>query len=117
MRVLAIAAAVFTLLVCALPARSAPRSWRPERGWIRDALCIHEHESVRWDRAGVDWLGRPSPYYGGMQFLLATWRSAGGRGLPSNASPREQLYRAWVVWKRDGRSWREWGTRHRCGLS
>lgn len=84
--------------------------------WWRQAQCVHMHESADWHRAGVDWRGRPSPYYGGMQFTLYTWRSVGGRGLPSDASPREQLYRAWLVWKRDGGSWREWGTASVCGL-
>lgn len=55
-----------------------------------------------------------------MQFMLATWRSAGGtaRSLDDIAAspPREQLYQAWIVWKRDGHSWREWGTAAACGL-
>jgi hypothetical protein len=84
--------------------------------WLAEALCVHRHESVDWGRAGVDWEGRPSPYYGGFQFLVSTWESVGGRGLPSSASPREQLYRAWLVWKRDRGSWREWGSAGECGL-
>ena len=28
---------------------------------------------------------------------------------PFSASAQEQLYRAWLVWKRDGGSWRAWG--------
>ncbi len=59
-------------------------------------------------------------YGGGWQFLLSTWRSAGGVAETlsdiTRASPREQLYRAWVVWTRDGGSWSEWGTRGKCGL-
>lgn len=56
-----------------------------------------------------------------MQFLLSTFNSVG----PDDASsltdiarrpPRDQLYRAWLVWKRDGHSWREWGTAGICGL-
>ena len=34
------------------------------------------------------------PYYGLYQFTIGTWRSVGGRGLPSNASPAEQTHRA-----------------------
>lgn len=57
-----------------------------------------------------------------MQFLASTWMGVGGRvaGRPlhwaSLATPHEQLYRAWLVWKRDGGSWREWGTARSCGL-
>jgi hypothetical protein len=51
-----------------------------------------------------------------MQFTLYTWRSVGGTSFPHLASPREQLYRAWLVYRRDGNSWREWGTARACGL-
>jgi hypothetical protein len=56
-----------------------------------------------------------------MQFLLSTWQRAGGtvnaRGRwASAATPREQLYRAWIIWRQDGRSWHEWGTSAACGL-
>lgn len=84
--------------------------------WYPQAMCIHEHESVDWYRAGVDYLGHPSPYYGGMQFLISTWRAAGGTGLPSSAPPREQLFRAFIVWRRDGDRWSEWGSASKCGL-
>lgn len=101
-----------------------PKRWKPPAAWLEQAMCIHRHESVDWHRAGVDWRGRPSPYYGGMQFLVSTWRRAGGEGLPSSASPREQLYRAYRIWDMgrgvvgDGvGSWREWGTAGRCRLS
>lgn len=99
------------------PVTVAAKHWKPNRAWLHDAFCIHNHESTDWDRAGVDWQGNPSPYYGGMQFLISTWRSAGGRGLPSDWAPREQLYRAWIVWRRDGGSWREWGTAGVCGVA
>lgn len=98
--------------------RSTPaaRRWRAPHGWLREAFCIHRHESVDWYRAGVDWAGNPSPYYGGFQFLVSTWQSVGGRGLPSDWPPREQVYRAFLVWQRDGGSWAEWGTAGVCGL-
>lgn len=55
-----------------------------------------------------------------MQFLKSTWVGVGGRVLGSHwasrAPIREQLFRAWLVWKRDGGSWREWGTARSCGL-
>lgn len=98
------------------PSWPMPRTWRPPAAWLPGAMCVHRHESVDWHRAGIDWRGNRSPYYGGMQFLVSTWRRAGASGLPSDATPREQLYRAWVIWRSHGGSWSEWGTRGACGL-
>lgn len=109
---LAAAAAVATLLILAPPAaaRAMPRGWHAPPWWLREALCIHGHEGAWPDETG-------NGYSGGMQFLPSTWSSVGGSGRPSQWSPREQLYRAWLVWSRDGGSWREWGTAGICGLS
>ncbi len=85
-------------------AQVTPPSW-----WLAQAACIRSHEG--WWTANTG-----NSYYGAYQFLLSTWRSAGGRGYPHQATPAEQTYRAWVVWKRDGGSWREWGTARACGL-
>ena len=41
-------------------------------------------------------------YYGLYQFSLSTWRSVGGSGRPSDASPDEQTYRAKVLYNRAG---------------
>lgn len=85
-------------------------------------MCIHRHESVNWFLAYRDWRGNPSPYSGGMQFLRSTWERAGGTGHAYQWAPREQLYRAWRIYRlyrtswRAG-SWREWGTAGKCGLS
>ena len=98
------------------PVSAAARSWKPDRHWLSGAFCIHNHESVDWHLAGRDYRGHSSPYYGGMQFLISTWRTAGGTGLPSDWAPREQLYRAFVIWRMDGGSFREWGTASACGL-
>jgi len=87
-----------------------PDGWHAPRPWLAQALCIHAHEGAWNDDTG-------NGYYGGMQFLLATWAGVGGITRPDRASPREQLYRAWLVWNRDGDSWREWGTASICGLS
>jgi resuscitation-promoting factor RpfA len=90
-------------------ARARPAASQPPRGWYVGAYCIHRHEGAWNANTG-------NGYYGGMQFLLSTWRSVGGWGRPDLVSPREQLYRAFLVWRRDGGSWREWGTAGLCGL-
>lgn len=97
-----------------------PRAWHAPRWWLPQALCIHEHEGAWNANTG-------NGYYGGMQFVPATWLSVGGgirasfghpgySRYPFDASPREQLFRAWLVYRRDGNSWREWGTARLCGL-
>jgi len=45
-------------------------------------------------------------YYGLFQFSLPTWRAMGGSGLPSDASPEEQLQRAQALQARSG--WGQW---------
>jgi uncharacterized protein YabE (DUF348 family) len=45
-------------------------------------------------------------YYGLYQFSLGTWRSVGGTGLPSQASPAEQTQRAQALQARSG--WGQW---------
>ena len=88
--------------------RGQSQWWVP--AWFKaQALCIHRHESTDWRNRGH--------HFGGMQFNLSTWASVGGRGNPADASPSEQIYRAFLVWKRDGGSWREWTTRSLCGLA
>jgi uncharacterized protein YabE (DUF348 family) len=41
-------------------------------------------------------------YYGLYQFSVGTWESLGGSGLPSDASPAEQTYRAETLYVRSG---------------
>ena len=77
--------------------------------WLAQAACIRSHEGAWTSNTG-------NGYFGAYQFLLSTWASVGGRGLPSDASPDEQTFRAHLVWLRDGGSWSEWGTRGLCGV-
>ena len=83
--------------------------WRPGAVWMSQALCVHRHEAG-WKNPGLTWDGRPSIYYGGMQFTVSTWKRAGGRGMPHHATKREQLYRAWRIWRMNGGRWNEWPT-------
>ncbi len=107
-----------TLVALTITASAAacPKRWHATNHprWFREAICIHHYEGAWNDATG-------NGYEGGMQFLLSTWTSVGGRVSRSGhwasvASPREQLYRAWLVWLRDGRTWREWGSASVCGL-
>ncbi len=41
-------------------------------------------------------------FYGAYQFDIQTWGSVGGSGLPSDASPDEQDYRAALLWRSRG---------------
>jgi peptidoglycan hydrolase-like protein with peptidoglycan-binding domain len=45
-------------------------------------------------------------HYGAYQFDLATWRSVGGSGYPSSASPAEQNARALILYRERG--WQPW---------
>jgi len=49
-------------------------------------------------------------YHGLYQFSVSTWRSVGGSGLPSRATPQEQTYRAQLLYRRSGAG--QWPT---CG--
>jgi hypothetical protein len=105
-----------SIMALALPAlaRAVPSDWHPAGSWLGQALCVHSREGA-WNAA------TGNGFEGGLQFLRATWTSVGGsvdyKGRwASVVSPREQLYRAWLVWRRDGGSWREWGSAGACGL-
>jgi len=101
---------VITLIFCSqVLAHHRASHWQPSAVWLRQALCIHRHEGGWHVNTG-------NGYYGGMQFALSTWRRAGGSGYPHVASVREQLFRAWRIWRMNGGSWAEWPTRRYCGL-
>ena len=55
----------------------------------------------------------PAGYYGLYQFSLATWRSVGGTGKPSDASPEEQTYRAQLLYNKVNGRWQ--GQWPNCG--
>lgn len=98
-----------------------PRHWYSPKWFLRAAVCVHRHEGAWGDNTG-------NSYFGGLQWLPSTWARAGGRydaafahpgdrRYPFSASPREEIYRMWVVVVRqDHGSFREWGTAGYCGL-
>jgi len=100
---------------CAAVAGSAAAYPVYPASWLRQARCIHHFEVYGHEGRADEWtvVGGGS---GGFQFTQRTWESVGGRGSPSGASPAEQTYRAYLVWKRDGGSWREWRTHALCGV-
>ena len=53
-------------------------------------------------------------YYGAYQFDLSTWRGVGGKGLPSQATPTEQDYRARMLYR--SRGWSPWACARILGL-
>lgn len=53
-------------------------------------------------------------YYGAYQFDQSTWDSVGGAGLPSDASPAEQDYRALYLYRMRG--WSPWTCATLAGL-
>jgi hypothetical protein len=72
--------------------------------WIRQALCIHRHESFDWHRT-TDWLGNASRDRGGMQIDVGTWVAHAPRNFPREpaaASPHEQLVVAFRIWRANG---------------
>lgn len=101
----------FAALLLALPTSAAPGS--PPAAWLVQAHCVHVQEATWTANTG-------NGYYGGMQFMAQTWKHVGGkadpafthpgdRAYPFRASKSEQLYRAWLLWKHDGGTWRSWG--------
>ena len=109
----------FAALLLALPAAAGTSGYTAE--WLAQARCVHLKEGPWTANTG-------NGYFGGMQFAKQTWLRVGGKadtafahpgnpafsqpgkpGFPFRASAREQLYRAWLVWKRDGGTWRSWG--------
>lgn len=98
-------------LVLAFPAAAGTR--HPPAAWLVQAQCVHAQEAPWSANTG-------NGFYGGMQFMASTWRRVGGKKDPAFAHPgdpaypfsatsAEQLYRAWLLWKRDGGTWRSWG--------
>jgi hypothetical protein len=101
----------FAALLFALPAAGSESG--PSAEWLAQARCVHLKEGAWTANTG-------NGYFGGFQFAAKTWKRAGGtrddafgypgdRAHPFTASAQEQLYRAWLLWKRDGRTWRAWG--------
>lgn len=69
----------------------------PENVWDWLAQC----------ESGGDWhIDTGNGYYGGLQFLPSSWWAVGGQGLPHQNTREEQIYRATLLWQRQG--WGAW---------
>jgi hypothetical protein len=101
----------FAALLLALPASAARSGYTA--AWLAEARCVHLKEGPWTANTG-------NGYFGGFQFSAQTWRRVGGAAdgsfahpgdaaYPFEATAKEQLRRAWLVWRRDGGSWRAWG--------
>jgi hypothetical protein len=102
---------VFAALTLAGAGTAQP--WHPSAAWFAQAHCVHVHEGPWTANTG-------NGLFGGMQFSAQTWLRMKGPFVPAFAHPgdpafpftisaHEQLHRAWLLWLRDGRSWRSWG--------
>ena len=96
----------------AFRAQAAFKAWygRTYEKW----RCIHEHEG-RWNDPDP-------PYWGGLQMTYAFQQAHGPRWLARWGTADHwpiwaQLLAAEDAWRRDGGSFREWGTAGRCGLA
>jgi hypothetical protein len=107
----AVLVAGFAACLLALPAAAANGSYSAK--WLAQAQCVHLKEGVWTANTG-------NGYYGGFQFAAQTWLRVGGKPdpafrhpgdprFPFRASVAEQMRRAWLLWKRDGGTWRSWG--------
>jgi hypothetical protein len=73
---------------------------KPHRAWLRQVgACETRGMSYRESWRAATGNG----YYGRFQFDPPSWRGAGGEGMPHEAAPQEQRYRAVVWMKKVGR--------------
>jgi hypothetical protein len=91
------------------------------------AVCVLAAPSAHADPASSAWarlracesggnyaVAAANGHYGAYQFDLGTWRSVGGNGDPSAASPAEQDYRALYLYRMRG--WQPWACARSQGL-
>jgi LysM repeat protein len=99
--------AVACITMAGVGLTAAPASAASTATWDAIAQC---ESSGNWH------IDTGNGYYGGLQFLPATWRAFGGTGNPANASKAEQIRVAERVLKVQG--WNAWPTcSARLGLS
>jgi uncharacterized protein YabE (DUF348 family) len=85
----------------------------PQGGGAGSAANLNWAALAQCESGGNPRAVNPAGYYGLYQFSPQSWQSAGGTGLPSNASPAEQTYRAQVLYNKVGGRWQ--GQWPHCG--
>jgi peptidoglycan hydrolase-like protein with peptidoglycan-binding domain len=106
-RALAIATTIAAVFTSAVFFTAGSASADPSADdWYQLRMC----EST--NRYSVD---TGTGYYGAYQFDKSTWASVGGTGLPSDATPAEQDYRALILYR--NRGWSPWVCATLIGLS
>ena len=106
MRAAVLAAAALTaVLVLTLVAFGSAGAAPAARDWQRLRTC---------ESGGRYGIVATNGHYGAYQFDLSTWQSVGGTGLPSDASPAEQDYRALYLYRMRG--WQPWACAGIVGL-
>ena len=60
---------------------------------------VREHLArIRWCESRDDYtINTGNGHYGAYQFTINTWMAVGGSGYPSDNSPAEQDYRAYIL--------------------
>jgi hypothetical protein len=99
---LVIAAALTVSLAMFLGTAGAAAADPSKQDWARLRMC---ESTDTYTAVSAD-----GKYFGAYQFDLPTWASVGGAGLPSQATPSEQDYRALYLYRMRG--WQPW----ECGL-
>lgn len=105
-RVLAYASAALVMAGAAIVAVAPAASADPS---ANDWAAVRKCES-----SGDYSINTGNGYYGAYQFDLGTWQSVGGSGVPSDASPAEQDYRALYLYRMRG--WDPWICASLAGL-
>jgi len=82
------------LAVGTKPAPAGPAPSADGLNWAALARCESGGNPKAVNPAG--------PYYGLYQFSAGTWHAVGGAGIPTDASPSEQTYRAQLLYERSG---------------
>jgi peptidoglycan hydrolase-like protein with peptidoglycan-binding domain len=89
------------------PGGSSPSTPSPPVAVPAGAPPLETWDRLAWCESGGRWnLNLGTAYYGGLQFLLTTWRSVGGTGYPHEATKEEQIARATILWQKYG--WKPW---------
>ncbi|WP_242496389.1 resuscitation-promoting factor [Xylanimonas protaetiae] len=97
-------AAVNEVVAVGTRPRPAPQPAAPVQSGVGDDVWVRLAQCESGGRPHV--VSPGGRFHGLYQFSVATWRSVGGQGLPSQASPAEQRMRAQMLQARSG--WGQW---------